>query len=88
MPNSLNLGFSLVDYAIFGIMLVISFGIGVYHAFISSKSKEDFVMGSRNFGIIPMAIRYISNVAFFQKDSIHNRYLFVTVCAQVLIQHI
>jgi len=56
MPNSLNLGFSLVDYAIFGIMLVISFGIGVYHAFISSKSKEDFVMGSRNFGIIPMAI--------------------------------
>ena len=67
MPNSLNLGFSLVDYAIFGIMLVISFGIGVYHAFISSKSKEDFVMGSRNFGIIPMAIRYISNIAFFSK---------------------
>ena len=65
MPNSLNLGFSLVDYAIFGIMLVISFGIGVYHAFISSKSKEDFVMGSRNFGIIPMAIRYVSNIAFF-----------------------
>lgn len=53
---SLDLAFSVADYAIFGIMLVISFGIGVYHASKSSKNNEEFVMGSRSFGIIPMAI--------------------------------
>lgn len=52
----MELSFSIADYAIFGIMLVISFGIGVYHASKSSKNNEEFVMGSRSFGIIPMAI--------------------------------
>ena len=84
MANGLDLSFTTVDYAVFGIMLVISFGIGVYHAFMSSTTKEgllkntinfcifskkkvqihnflwfsepDFVMGSRSFGILPMAI--------------------------------
>ena len=51
-----NLAFSIADYAIFGIMLFISFGIGIYHAFRSSASNEEFVMGSRSFGVIPMAI--------------------------------
>jgi Na+/proline symporter len=36
--------------------LLISFGIGVYHALKSSKNNEEFVMGSRSLGVIPMAI--------------------------------
>ena len=40
MANGLELSFTTVDYAVFGIMLVISFGIGVYHAFMSPTTKE------------------------------------------------
>ena len=53
---ALDLAFSIADYAIFGIMLFISFGIGVYHASKSSKNNEEFVMGSRSFSVLPMAI--------------------------------
>ena len=53
---ALDLSFSIADYAIFGLMLIISFGIGVYHALKSSKNNEEFVMGSRSLGVIPMAI--------------------------------
>ena len=52
----MDLAFSMVDYAIFGIMLIISFGIGVYHATKNTKNNEEFVMGSRSFSVIPMAI--------------------------------
>ena len=52
----MDLAFSVADYAIFGIMLIISFGIGVYHATKNTKNNEEFVMGSRSFAIIPMAI--------------------------------
>ena len=52
---ALDLAFSAADYAIFGVMLLISFGIGIYHAF-KSSGNEEFVMGSRSFGVIPMAI--------------------------------
>ena len=54
--NVEDLAFSSADYAIFGIMLVVSFGIGLYHSSKSSKNNEEFVMGSRSFGVIPMAI--------------------------------
>ena len=53
---ALDLAFSIADYAIFGLMLIISFGIGVYHALKSSKNNEEFVMGSRSLG---MAIRVV-----------------------------
>jgi hypothetical protein len=48
---ALDLAFSIADYAIFGLMLIISFGIGVYHALKSSKNNEEFVMGSRSLGM-------------------------------------
>ena len=38
----MDLAFSMVDYAIFGIMLFISFGIGVYHATKNTKNNEEF----------------------------------------------
>ena len=53
---ALDLAFSVADYAIFGIMLLISFGIGVYYASKSSNNNTEFVMGSRSFGVLPMAI--------------------------------
>ena len=52
------LGFtvSVVDYVVFGGMLAVAFGIGVYHAIRSSGNNEEFIMGSRSMGIVPMAI--------------------------------
>ena len=47
MANGLDLSFTTVDYAVFGIMLVISFGIGVYHAFMSSTTKEGLLNQQR-----------------------------------------
>ena len=49
MANGLDLSFTTVDYAVFGIMLVISFGIGVYHAFMSSTTKEGLLKKTINF---------------------------------------
>ena len=56
MSDMTDLTFSVADYCVLAFMLLVSFGIGVYHAFKSTKNKEEFVMGSREFGIIPMAI--------------------------------
>ena len=51
MANGLDLSFTTVDYAVFGIMLVISFGIGVYHAFMSSTTKEGLLKDTINSSI-------------------------------------
>lgn len=56
MTDIKDLGFSTADFAVFVTMLVVSFGIGIYHAVVSPNSKEDYLMGSRQFGIVPIAI--------------------------------
>ena len=51
-----ELTFSTVDYVVFGSILAVSFGIGIYQAFKSSSNNEDYVMGGHSIGIVPMAI--------------------------------
>ena len=51
-----DLSFDWYDYAVFGGMLAVSFGIGIYHAVKSSGSNEDYLMGGHSIGVIPMAI--------------------------------
>ena len=53
---SVTLTFSVADYTIFGLMLGISFLIGVYHAFTAKGSNEDYLLGGQSIGVIPMAI--------------------------------
>jgi Na+/proline symporter len=48
--------FSTVDYIVFAIVLVLSFAIGIYHSFKHSGNNEEYLMGGRSIGIIPMAI--------------------------------
>ena len=52
----LDTAFSTVDFIIFALVLVLSFGIGIYHSFKHSANNEEYLMGGRTMGIIPMAI--------------------------------
>ncbi|XP_052104371.1 sodium-coupled monocarboxylate transporter 1-like [Mytilus californianus] len=50
--------FYLADYIIFAITIVLSVGIGLYHAFVGGKQKttSEFHLGNRRMAIIPVAI--------------------------------
>jgi len=47
-----------LDYVVLAVFLVISLGIGVYHALTGGRQRttEEFIMGNRRLGIIPTAV--------------------------------
>ena len=51
-------GFHPADYAVFILTLVLSLGIGLYHAFSSGRqiTTRDYFMAGRNMKVIPVAI--------------------------------
>lgn len=55
--------FGMVDYSVFGIMLSISLGIGIYFGFFgqSSKTTEEYLLGGRKMKTIPIAISLIAS---------------------------
>lgn len=55
----LKVDFSLADYLVFAAMIVGSLFIGVYHACVGGRNNEEYLMGGRNIGVIPMAIRFV-----------------------------
>ena len=57
----LSAAFSTVDYVVFGLFILISFLIGFYHSFKHSSNNEEFLMGGRSIGIIPMAISMVAS---------------------------
>ena len=56
--------FSVVDYVVFSIMLVVSLGIGVYSAIQSRgrESTQDFLLGGRNMPPFPVAISLLGGI--------------------------
>jgi len=50
--------FSWVDYLIFVVMLVVSAGVGLYHAFAKGgqKTTSKYLMGDRELGLIPVTL--------------------------------
>ena len=54
--------FSGWDYAVFAIMLSISAGIGVFHAFAGRrKDAEEFLAGGRSMGAIPVGMSLVAS---------------------------
>ena len=49
MTDIKDLRFSTADFAVFVTMLVISFGIGIYHAVVSPNSKEGKIIHLNDF---------------------------------------
>lgn len=62
LPNGSKTFFSWYDYAIFGTMLSISLGIGVYFGFFGNKqtTAKDYLMGGKNMKVIPIVISLIA----------------------------
>ena len=80
---ALDLAFSIADYAIFGLMLIISFGIGVYHALKSSKNNEEFVMGSRSLGkFFIISTEFDKNISDWSYDCTDHKNYMRTKCIE------
>ena len=64
MANSLELRvFSGADYAVFACTLLISSGIGVYHALTGGRQRttSEFLLADRNMNPIPVAISLVAS---------------------------
>ncbi|KAG8182483.1 hypothetical protein JTE90_020401 [Oedothorax gibbosus] len=55
--------FGLVDYLVFGVMLLISAGIGVWYAFADRKKADPqhFLMGGRSLSVFPVAMSVLAS---------------------------
>ncbi|KAG8239905.1 hypothetical protein J437_LFUL019502 [Ladona fulva] len=57
--------FSILDYTIFTIMLVLSAVIGVYYAFFAKKKQNttsEYLMGGKSMGVFPVSMSLISRI--------------------------
>ena len=67
MGVTLEAGFHWSDYLVFGLMLLVSLGIGVYQAICGSKkTTHEYHLGSRAMGLVPVTmsliVSYISTI--------------------------
>lgn len=58
-----QISFGVADYAIFGLMLVISALIGIYYAFKDryKNSTDEFLLGGRRLKIFPVAMSILAS---------------------------
>ena len=58
MVSPAEKGFHAADYVIFAVTLLVSLGIGLYHAFTGGRQKttKEFLMGNRNLRTLPVAM--------------------------------
>ena len=65
--EELKAKFGLVNYVVFGLMLLVSGLIGVYYGWRGQKNTEEFLLGGRSMGTLPMTMSlfasFISAVA-------------------------
>ena len=67
MGVTLEAGFHWSDYLVFGLMLLVSLGIGMYQAICGSKkTTHEYHLGSRAMGLVPvtmsLVVSYISTI--------------------------
>lgn len=65
-----NKTFHIVDYVVFAAMLVISAGIGVFHAFSGGKqsTNREFLMADRQMRPLPLALSVLAS--FFSASTL------------------
>jgi len=58
MTSPAEVGFHVADYLLFSLFLVVSLGIGVYHAFTGGRQRTigEYTVGNRQMRTIPVAI--------------------------------
>ncbi|KAB7507143.1 Sodium-coupled monocarboxylate transporter 1 [Armadillidium nasatum] len=59
---SYNSSFGVLDYCVFAAMLILSLLIGLYASLKGNKSPEEFLMGNRAFGPIPIAMSLLTSI--------------------------
>jgi len=52
----LKIGFSILDYIVFCVVLLISFAIGIFHAFKSNNNYTEYVAAAKSLGVVPIAV--------------------------------
>lgn len=54
--------FAWQDYLVFGLMLLLSAGVGVYHGFFGQqqKSTTEYLLGGRNLRAFPVAMSLVA----------------------------
>ncbi|CAL4148168.1 unnamed protein product, partial [Meganyctiphanes norvegica] len=58
-----QVGFSIVDYIVFGSVLLVSLVIGLYHGYFGGqKTNADFLLGGRSFTCAPVAFSLVASV--------------------------
>ncbi|XP_041975072.1 sodium-coupled monocarboxylate transporter 1-like isoform X2 [Aricia agestis] len=54
--------FSLIDYSVFVLMLIVCGGIGVYFGFVKkNRSTQDYLMGGRNMELVPVCFSLVAS---------------------------
>ncbi|XP_065340300.1 sodium-coupled monocarboxylate transporter 2-like [Cloeon dipterum] len=64
LSSSSSQYFSIIDYAVFGGMLMFSAAIGVYFAFFAKRKQNttnEYLMGSKSLGIFPISMSLIAS---------------------------
>lgn len=59
--NEKGLGFVALDYVVFAITVVISIGIGIFHAMTGGRQKttSEYLVGNRKMSIVPVTLSLI-----------------------------
>ncbi|XP_041373436.1 sodium-coupled monocarboxylate transporter 1-like [Gigantopelta aegis] len=62
--------FAIADYVVFGLMLAISAGIGIFHAITGGrqKSTQEFLMANRSMNFLPVALSVLAS--FFSASTL------------------
>lgn len=61
-PASNEIRFTIIDYAIFSAMLILSSAIGIYYGFIAKRKQNntaEYLLGGKQMKVIPIAVSLI-----------------------------
>ncbi|KAF6211056.1 hypothetical protein GE061_014169 [Apolygus lucorum] len=92
-PSNMSALFGIVDYAVFGAMLVLSTLVGIYFAFIAKKKQNNtsqYLMGGKEMGVFPISMSliasYISGISLIGLPA--EMYVYGTMYSMVIVSEV